>query len=125
MSTRVRAIAFWKEKDLGLTPEQVKEGGAKIIEQIKSIPILQQNLLKYDISRKAEKLPTTLAHDLGLKDTEYTTVIIAEAETHEKLREALTHPDFLAITKGALSQATNKDDLHFFSAEYVTIIDKK
>ncbi|KAJ6462276.1 hypothetical protein C8R47DRAFT_1202249 [Mycena vitilis] len=124
MSGRVRAIAVWKGKDLGQTPEQLKESGAKIVEHLKSIPILQEKLLKYDVSRKHETLPNTLAKDLGLKDTEFTTVIIVEAKTHEDIRAALTHPDYLAVVNGALEHATTLDDFHFFSAEFVSIIDK-
>ncbi|KAJ6462776.1 hypothetical protein C8R47DRAFT_1202133 [Mycena vitilis] len=122
-SPRVRAIAMWKSKTSG-SNEEIKAQGEKIVAHIKSLDCLTKNLLKYDVSRKHETLPTTLAADLGLKDTEFTTVIIIEAETHEKIREALTHPDYLAVVKGALDHATTLENFHFFSAEYVTIIDK-
>ena len=36
---------------------------------------------------KVDRLPTTLAHDLGLKETEFTSMILIEADSHEKIRE--------------------------------------
>jgi hypothetical protein len=36
---------------------------------------------------KVEKFPKTLASELGLKESEYTTVIIIESTSHEKIRE--------------------------------------
>ncbi|KAK6991751.1 hypothetical protein R3P38DRAFT_2741535 [Favolaschia claudopus] len=117
----VRAIGIFKTRQEYTTAEIDKNLPA-VIEHIKKIPVVQSNLTKYEVSYKAEKLPTTLAKDLGLKDTEFTTVVIVEGKSHEKIREALTHPDYLTVIKGSLDQVTTIDDFHFFAAEFATII---
>ncbi|KAF8178994.1 hypothetical protein K438DRAFT_1843356 [Mycena galopus ATCC 62051] len=120
---RVRAVGIFKHRE-GLSREDAKTHGPRIIEMVQAIPIAQQNLLKYEITVKAERLPTTLASDLGLKETGFSTLIIAEAASHEKLREVLTSPEYKKIIQGALDNATTIDDYHYFSGEFVTVIDK-
>ncbi|KAJ7159234.1 hypothetical protein C8R43DRAFT_1105400 [Mycena crocata] len=117
----VRAIGIFKARR-EYTPAEIEENAPQLVNLIKNIPIVQSNLTKYEVSYKVEKSGTTLAKELGLKDTEYTTVIIVEGKSHEKIREALSHPDYLAVVKGALEHATDIDHFFFFSAEFVTII---
>ncbi|KAJ6464587.1 hypothetical protein C8R45DRAFT_940072 [Mycena sanguinolenta] len=117
----VRAIGIFKTHQQ-LTPEEIQEQSSAIIEHIRSMPIIKANLTKYEVSYKVERLATTLASDLGLKETEFMTVVVVEGESHEKIREALTHPDFKAVIAGSLENAFNPDDFHFFSSEFVTII---
>jgi hypothetical protein len=45
---RVRAIGVYKSRT-GLTPDQIKARAPAIFELIKNIPIVQQNLLKYEV----------------------------------------------------------------------------
>ncbi|KAF8207820.1 hypothetical protein K438DRAFT_1930809 [Mycena galopus ATCC 62051] len=117
----VRAIGIFKSKR-EFTPEEINESAPKVIEHIKNIAILKEKLTKYEVSYKAERLPTSLAKDLGLNETHITTVIVVEAKSHQNIRDALTHPDYLAVVKGALEHATTVEDFHFFSAEYITVI---
>ncbi|KAJ7339022.1 hypothetical protein DFH08DRAFT_1082520 [Mycena albidolilacea] len=118
---RVRAIGIFKARR-DFTPEEINESAPKVIEHIRSLEIIKKNITKYEVAYKVEKFPKSLASELGLKESEYTTVIIIESTSHEKIREALSHPDYLAVIKGALENATDLDHFHFFSAEFVTLI---
>ncbi|KAF8205180.1 hypothetical protein K438DRAFT_1818689 [Mycena galopus ATCC 62051] len=91
---------------------------------VKAIPLVQQNLLKWEITIKTDRLLTTLASDLRLTDTGFSALIIAEAATHEKLREVLTSPEYKKIIQGTLGNVTTVDDYHYFSGEFVTVIEK-
>ncbi|KAJ7867448.1 hypothetical protein B0H13DRAFT_2351943 [Mycena leptocephala] len=121
---KVRAIAIWKPTRGEFTAEQVKENTPKVIEHIRAMPIMQQNITKYEVSFKAERLDKSLASDLGLKETDFSVMILVEGTSHQKIREALTSPEYKEVVKGALDHATTLDDFHFFSAEFVTVIDK-
>ncbi|KAF7352208.1 hypothetical protein MVEN_01184100 [Mycena venus] len=117
----VRAIGIFKARR-EFTPEEINASAPQVIEHIRKIPIIQSNITKYEVSYKAERLGKTLASELGLNDTVYTTVIVIEGPSHEKIREALTHPDYLAVIKGSLEHATDLEHFHFFSAEFTTVI---
>ncbi|KAJ7901500.1 hypothetical protein B0H13DRAFT_2335987 [Mycena leptocephala] len=121
---KVRAIAIWKPTRGEFTAEQVKENAPKVIEHVRAMPIMQQNITKYEVSFKAERLDKSLASDLGLKETDFSVMILVEGTSHQKIREALTSPEYKEVVKGALDHATTLDDFHFFSAEFVTVIDK-
>ncbi|KAF8178975.1 hypothetical protein K438DRAFT_1769113 [Mycena galopus ATCC 62051] len=120
---RVRAVGIFKNRP-GVTKEEAKAHGPRIVEMVKAVPLVQQNLLKYEITIKTERLPTTLASDLGLKETQFACLILAEADSHEKIREVLTSPEYKKIIQGTLENATTMDDYHYFSGEFVTVIDK-
>ncbi|KAF7335237.1 hypothetical protein MSAN_02334100 [Mycena sanguinolenta] len=117
----VRAIGIFKAKR-DFTIDEINATAVPVAEAIRNIPIIKANLTKYEVSYKSERLPNTLAKDLGLNETPYTTVIIMEATSHEKIREALTHPDYKAVIAGALEHATTLEHFHFFSAEYMTVL---
>ncbi|KAF8207812.1 hypothetical protein K438DRAFT_1962083 [Mycena galopus ATCC 62051] len=118
----VRAICVYTNRR-EFTQDEIKEQGSKIVEAIRSMPIIKANITKYEVCVKAERLGTTLAADLGLNETEFTTVVIIEGPSHEKVREALTHPDYRALLEGGFKHgATTKEDVHIFSSEYITII---
>ncbi|KAK7035576.1 hypothetical protein R3P38DRAFT_3350718 [Favolaschia claudopus] len=120
---RVRAVGLLRYRP-GVTNEEAKANGPRLVETIKSIPIIQKNLLKYELTFKTERLGTTLASDLGLQEADTGVMVVVEAETHEKIREALTSPEYRKIIAGALENATSMDKYHWFSAEFMTVIDK-
>ncbi|KAJ7657343.1 hypothetical protein DFH06DRAFT_1473309 [Mycena polygramma] len=123
MTSRVRAIGVWKGRR-DFSHDEIAASAPQVIEHVKSIPIIQKNILKYDVSFKVEPAATTLASALGLKDTDFTCVILVEGASHEKIREALTSPEYLAVINGALDKSTTPEDFHFFPAEFISIIDK-
>ncbi|KAF7344956.1 hypothetical protein MVEN_01658200 [Mycena venus] len=122
---RVRAIGLMKFRS-SLSNEDLKANGLRLVEVVKSIPAVQQNILKYELTLQVpkEKLGTSLASALGLKETEFGMMVLVEAASHEKIREALTSPEYKKIIAGALEHATTLDDYHWFSGEFLTVIDK-
>ncbi|KAF7344947.1 hypothetical protein MVEN_01657300 [Mycena venus] len=120
---RVRAIGLMKFRS-SLSHEDLKANGLRLVEVVKSIPAVQQNILKYDLTFKKEKHGTSLASELGLKETEVGMMVLVEASSHEKIREALTSPEYKKIIAGALEHATTLEDYHWFSGEFLTVIDK-
>ncbi|KAF8167070.1 hypothetical protein K438DRAFT_1774808 [Mycena galopus ATCC 62051] len=120
---RVRAVGFFKHRP-EVTKDDAKTNGPKIVEKVKAIPLIQQNLLKYEITFKAERLGTTLASDLGLNDTEFFCMILVEATSHEKIREALTCPEYKRVIAGAIEHATTVENYHWFSGEFITVLEK-
>ncbi|KAF7373149.1 hypothetical protein MSAN_00522900 [Mycena sanguinolenta] len=119
---KVRAIAIVKNK-AGVTNEETIKGAAsRLVERVKAMPLIQKNITRYEVTVKVERMPNTLAKDLGLKDTDFTMMILVEADSHEKIREALTSPEYKEIIKGALEHVTTADDYHWFSGEILTVI---
>jgi hypothetical protein len=47
---KVRAIAVWKSKG-EFTSDQIKENAPKVIEHVRAMPIMQQNITKYEVVR--------------------------------------------------------------------------
>ncbi|KAJ6457623.1 hypothetical protein C8R45DRAFT_563547 [Mycena sanguinolenta] len=121
---RVRAVALIKNKAGVSNEDTIKGAAGRLIERVRAMPLIQKNILKYELTVKVERLPTTLASDLGLKETDFTMMILIEADSHEKIREALTSPEYKEIVKGALEHITTVDDYHWFSGEILTVIDK-
>ncbi|KAJ7255113.1 hypothetical protein B0H12DRAFT_1114222 [Mycena haematopus] len=119
---KVRAIALIKNKAGVTNEETIKGAAARLMERVRAMPLIQKNISKYELMVKVERLPTTLASDLGLKETAFTGVVLIEADSHEKIREALTSPEYKEIIKGALEHITTIDDYHWFSAETLTVI---
>ncbi|KAJ7875581.1 hypothetical protein B0H14DRAFT_3437141 [Mycena olivaceomarginata] len=95
-----------------------------MIAAVQAPPIMQKNLLEYEASFKTERLSGTLASGLGLRETEFSVMILVEAATHEKIHETLTDPGYRKLLAGALEHITTREDFHFFPAEFVTMIDK-
>ncbi|KAJ7782166.1 hypothetical protein B0H14DRAFT_2715592 [Mycena olivaceomarginata] len=120
---RVRAIGIFKNRP-GVTNEDAKANGPRLVEKIKSIPSVQENLLKYEVTFKTERLPKTLASELGLQDTDFSTMILVEGASHEKIRAALTSPEYRKVIAGALEHATTLENYHWFSGEFITVIEK-
>ncbi|KAJ6499497.1 hypothetical protein DFH09DRAFT_1376041 [Mycena vulgaris] len=120
---RVRAIGIFKAR-AGTTSDKLNDRAAKMVETVKALPILQQNLLKYEVSFKAETGAGTLANALGLHETDLSVMILAEAESHEKLRQTLTDPGYRKLLAAALEHLTTAEDFTFFPAEFITIIEK-
>lgn len=48
---KVRAIAIWKPTKGEFTAEQVKENAPKVVEHVRAMPIMQQNITKYEVVR--------------------------------------------------------------------------
>ncbi|KAJ6533888.1 hypothetical protein DFH09DRAFT_124137 [Mycena vulgaris] len=119
---RFRAIGIFKAR-AGTTSDKLNDRAAKMVETVKALPILQQNLLKYE-SFKAETGAGTLANALGLHETDLSVMILAEAESHEKLRQTLTDPGYRKLLAAALEHLTTAEDFTFFPAEFITIIEK-
>ncbi|KAJ6554810.1 hypothetical protein B0H19DRAFT_1154543 [Mycena capillaripes] len=120
---RVRAIGFLKAR-VGLTEEQLQMQAFDMIEAVKALPVMQKNLLKYEVSFRADGGSGKLVKALGLPETDFTMMFMAEAESHEIMHETLTDPEYLKILDGAFQTITRKEDVHVFPAEFVTIIDK-
>ncbi|KAJ7438799.1 hypothetical protein B0H11DRAFT_2293665 [Mycena galericulata] len=120
---RVRAIGFFKAR-ANLTPDDLQSRAFEMIEAVKAIPIMQKNLLKYEVSFRADGGSGELVKALGLRETDFCAMVMAETESHEKMHEALTDPAYLKILEGALQTITSHEDFHVFPAEFVTIIDK-
>ncbi|KAF7333683.1 hypothetical protein MSAN_00524600 [Mycena sanguinolenta] len=120
---RVRAIALVKNKAGVTNEETVKGAAARLVERVKGIALVQKNISKYEVTVKVERMPNTLAKDLGLKDTDFTMMILIESDSHEKIRETLTSPEYKEIIKGALEHLTTPEDYHWFSGEILTVID--
>ncbi|KAJ7161167.1 hypothetical protein C8R46DRAFT_270532 [Mycena filopes] len=120
---RVRAIGLFKARG-ELTPDQLQERAMKMVSVVRELPIFQENLLKYEVSVKTEQPAGTLASALGLQETEFSVLILVEAESHEKIRAALTDDSYRKLLAGALEHITTREDFHFFPAEFITAIDK-
>jgi chorismate mutase len=45
---RVRAIGVFKART-GLTPADIQARAAKMVEAVKALPLMQENLLKYEV----------------------------------------------------------------------------
>ncbi|KAF7373160.1 EthD domain-containing protein [Mycena sanguinolenta] len=122
---RVRAVALIKNRAGVSNEDTIKQAAARLMERVRAMPLVQKNILKYEITVNVDhRLPTTLAHDLGLKQTEFSSIILIEADSHEKIRETLTSPEYKEMIKGALEHITSLDDYHWFSGETLTVIDK-
>ncbi|KAJ7830298.1 hypothetical protein B0H14DRAFT_3464898 [Mycena olivaceomarginata] len=121
-TNRVHAVGVYKSRT-GLTPDQIKARAPAIFELIKNILIVQQNLLKYEVSFKVERLPKTLAGDLSLQETELDTLILVEGTSRKKIREALTSSEYRQVLARSLEHATTREDFHFFSGEFLTVVD--
>ncbi|KAJ6529921.1 hypothetical protein DFH09DRAFT_1184894 [Mycena vulgaris] len=119
---RVRAIGIFKAR-AGITPAELQESTSKMVQTVKALPIMQQNLLKYEVSFKAETGAGTLASALGLHETDLSVMVLAEAESHEKLRKTLTDAGYRKLLADALEHLTSAEDFHFFPAEFITIIE--
>ncbi|KAJ7798033.1 hypothetical protein B0H14DRAFT_3492980 [Mycena olivaceomarginata] len=120
---RVRAIGVFKAR-AELSNDDIHARAEKMIAAVKALPIMQQNLLKYEVSFKTERPAGTLASELGLQETEFSVMILVEAASHEKIHETLTDPGYRKLLAGALEHITTREDFHFFPAEFTTIIDK-
>ncbi|KAK7045213.1 hypothetical protein R3P38DRAFT_3177438 [Favolaschia claudopus] len=120
---RVRAIGIFKGR-AELTDSDLRARADKMIEGVKALPIMQENLLRYEVSFKTERPEGTLASELGLQETPFQVMILIEAASHEKIHETLTDAGYRKLLAGALEHITTKDDFHLFPAEFVTIIDK-
>ncbi|KAF7371187.1 hypothetical protein MSAN_00754200 [Mycena sanguinolenta] len=103
---RSRHCPLIKNKAGVSNEDTIKAAAARLIERVRAMPLVQKNILKYELTVKVDRLPTTLAHDLGLKETEFTSMILIEADSHEKIRETLTSPEYKEIIKGALEHLT-------------------
>ncbi|KAF8179587.1 hypothetical protein K438DRAFT_1252015 [Mycena galopus ATCC 62051] len=119
---RVRAIGFLKAR-ANLAPDQLQTQALNMIEAVKALAIMQKNLLKYE-SFRADGGSGKLVNALGLRETDFNLMVMAEAESHEIMHETLTDPEYLKILDGALQTFTTHEDFHVFPAEFVTIIDK-
>ncbi|KAF8143118.1 hypothetical protein K438DRAFT_1994217 [Mycena galopus ATCC 62051] len=120
---RVRAIGVFKART-ELSSDDIHARAQQMIDSVKALPIMQQNLLKYEVSFKTERPTGTLASELGLQETECSAMILVEAASHEKIHETLTDPGYRKLLAGALEHITTREDFHFFPAEFTTIIDK-
>ncbi|KAJ7323890.1 hypothetical protein DFH08DRAFT_346647 [Mycena albidolilacea] len=120
---RVRAIAVFKARS-ELSSADILARAEQMIAAVQALPIMQENLLKYEASFKTERPSGTLASELGLRETEFSVMILVEAATHEKIHETLTDPGYRKLLAGALEHITTREDFHFFPAEFVTMIDK-
>ncbi|KAF8134125.1 hypothetical protein K438DRAFT_1997837 [Mycena galopus ATCC 62051] len=120
---RVRAIGVFKART-ELSSDDIHARAQQMIDSVKGLPIMQQNLLKYEVSFKTERPTGTLASELGLQETEFSAMILVEAASHEKIHETLTDPGYRKLLAGALEHITTREDFHFFPAEFTTIIDK-
>ncbi|KAJ6453712.1 hypothetical protein C8R45DRAFT_944938 [Mycena sanguinolenta] len=123
VSGRARAIAIFKTRTQ-LSPDDVRANLNKMIESVNSLPIIQENILKYEVSIKSERPSGTLAGELGLQETEFSAVVLIEAASQDKLHETLTDPGYRKLLAGALEHFTTREDFHFFPAEVTTVIDK-
>ncbi|KAJ7023649.1 hypothetical protein C8F04DRAFT_1233152 [Mycena alexandri] len=119
---RVRAIGIFKARAT-LTPEQLRELAMKNVAVLKQLPIIEENLLKYEVSFKTEQPSGTLASEIGLRETDFSIMILIEAVSHDKIRATLTHESYRKLLAGALEHITTLEDFHFFPAEFVTVLD--
>ncbi|KAJ7433097.1 hypothetical protein B0H11DRAFT_2377156 [Mycena galericulata] len=108
---RVRAIGVFKAR-AELNPAELEARALRMVDAVKSLPIMQENLLKYEVSKKGRG--GTLASELGLHETGFTTMILVEAESHEKIHATLTDPGYRKLLAGALEHITTLEDFHFF-----------
>ncbi|KAJ6478094.1 hypothetical protein C8R47DRAFT_1323160 [Mycena vitilis] len=118
---RVRAIGIMKLPG-NVSGDAVKAKAQKLFDDVKAIPAVQQNLLKYEVTVKKPGL--TLATDMGLKESDLGLVIIVEAASHEKIAAALTSPEYKKIVADELATGADANNYHWFSGEFVTVIDK-
>ncbi|KAJ7610720.1 hypothetical protein DFH06DRAFT_1233262 [Mycena polygramma] len=118
---RVRAIGIMKLR-ANVAGEDLKAKAQGLIAAVKAIPAIQQNILKYEITVKHPGL--TLASEMGLKESDLGLMVLVEAASHDKIKAALTSPEYKKIVADALATTTSIDDYHWFSGEFVTVIDK-
>ncbi|KAF7341681.1 hypothetical protein MSAN_02066400 [Mycena sanguinolenta] len=120
---RARAIAVFKTRTQ-LSPDDVRASLNHMIEAVKGLPIIQENFLKYEVSIKSERPSGTLASELGLQETEFSAMVLMEAESQDKIHKTLTDPGYRKLLAGALEHFTEREHFHFFPAEVTTVIDK-
>ncbi|KAJ7745894.1 hypothetical protein DFH07DRAFT_13467 [Mycena maculata] len=120
---RVRAIGVLKAR-ADITSEELQTRAFALVEAVKALPIMQKNLLKYEVSFRSDGGSGELVKALGLRETEFSVMVLAETDSHEKMHETLTDPEYLKLLDGALQTITTREDFHVFPAEFVTIIDK-
>ncbi|KAJ6453700.1 hypothetical protein C8R45DRAFT_630289 [Mycena sanguinolenta] len=120
---RVRAIVVLKARD-GLSSDDIRARVGKMMDSVKALAITQENLLKYEVSVKAERPIGTLAGEMGLRETEFSVMVILEAASHDALHETLTNPEYRQLLSGTLEHFTTTEDFHIFPAEFMTCIDK-
>ncbi|KAF8215722.1 hypothetical protein K438DRAFT_2008021 [Mycena galopus ATCC 62051] len=115
---RVRVVAVWS------LPEMSEEQLTHEVQNFLKLPIVEKNLLKFDLSLANDAFNDTL-QPLGIQKPALNCVVIVEAETHEKINEIVRYPDFQKIFQGATQQGhLNVSGSAFFSADFMTGIDK-
>ncbi|KAJ6588407.1 hypothetical protein B0H19DRAFT_1248070 [Mycena capillaripes] len=115
---RVRVVSIWT------LPDMPKEQLANEVDNFLKLPIVQNNLLKFDLSLANGAFDETI-QSLGIGKPALNCMVIVEAETHEKINEIVRDPVFQKIFQGAGQQGhldTSKNVL--FSADFMTGIDK-
>ncbi|KAJ6478093.1 hypothetical protein C8R47DRAFT_1219642 [Mycena vitilis] len=118
---RVRAIGILNMPH-NVDGEAVRAKALKLFEAVKAIPAVQQNILKYEVTVKKPGL--TLGTDMGLKESELGIVVLVEAASHENIHAALTSPEYKKIVADELATGADPEHYHWFSGEFVTVIDK-
>ncbi|KAJ7142820.1 hypothetical protein C8R44DRAFT_866108 [Mycena epipterygia] len=120
---RVRTVVVFKGRE-DLAPDQVRALVLQVVEDFKALPIVQKNILKFEISLRVDGEHTKLANALGLRETEFHALSVVEAESHEKILEVVADPEYRKLLENILQEITGAENFHAFPAEFVTVIDK-
>ncbi|KAF7347218.1 EthD domain-containing protein [Mycena venus] len=115
---RVRVVSVWP------LPQMPEQELANEVQNFLKLPIVQQNLLKFDLSLANGALDETL-QSLGIQKPKLNCVVIVEAETYEKINEIVRDPAFQKIFQGAGQHGHMDINSNVcFSADFMTGIDK-
>ncbi|KAJ7142821.1 hypothetical protein C8R44DRAFT_866109 [Mycena epipterygia] len=115
-------VAFKGREDL--TGDQVRALVLQVVEDLKALPLVQKNILKFEVSLRVDDAHTKLANALGLPETEFCGLSVWEADSHEKIIEVVEDPAYAKILESILQGVTGTENFHVFPAEFITIIDK-
>ncbi|KAK6983829.1 hypothetical protein R3P38DRAFT_2902469 [Favolaschia claudopus] len=116
----VRAVGVFKSRHDFHRPA-LEAGSAEVLAVVKNTPGIINNITSYEVYNKIEPFESTLAGELKLKEAEMTTFVWVEGESLEKIREALTQPEYLKVVARMLNEVTTFDDFHFFTVERVEV----
>ncbi|KAJ6601100.1 hypothetical protein DFH09DRAFT_1355333 [Mycena vulgaris] len=122
---RVRAVSSCKIPEMSV--QIFEEHIGPTVDAFLKIPIVEKNLLKFDVSIANGDFDQTLK-SLSMQKSSMNVMFMVEAENWEKLNEIVREPAFRGIFEAATkSGATGGFDLttsHVFCADFVTKVNK-
>ncbi|KAJ7631652.1 hypothetical protein DFH06DRAFT_1337628 [Mycena polygramma] len=119
---RVRVVAVYNVPQA--SAQNFEPRFSEALEAFIRLPLVQKNILKFEISIANDGFDTT-ARSLGLQKPSFNSVVILEAETHEKINEIVSDPGFQKLFKAANDAGDfDMNTSIVFAADFMASIDK-